>query len=308
MTLDTTIRAGFAVLLFEISPIAISMCSAGIALFVIGILGAKRDLAQARGLDKIVALSNICFAIPLAVFGAEHLAAARSMAEGVPAYIPGRLFWAYFVGFALIAASLSIATNIQVRWSGLLFGIMMFMFDAMIHIPRVLAAPHSRIPWVIVLREMSFGGGAWILSGIAIDGWRARGSSVLVTAGRLLIGIAAVFFSSQHFLHPALAPGVPLEKPMAAWIPARVAIGYLTGVILLVSGICILLAKMTRTAATDLGTWIMLLVACVYVPMLIAALLDPSTAVQVEGINYFADTLLFAGAILALARATPRSD
>jgi hypothetical protein len=52
----------------------------------------------------------------------------------------------------------------------------------------------------------------------------------------------------------------------------------------------------------------MLLVACVYVPMLIAALLDPSTAVQVEGINYFADTLLFAGAILALARATPRSD
>jgi hypothetical protein len=308
MTLYTTIRAGFAVLLFEISPTAISMCSAAIALFVIGILSAKRDLAQARGLDKIVALSNMCFAIPLAVFGAEHLAAARSMAEGVPAYIPGRLFWAYFVGFALIAASLSIATNIQVRWSGLLFGIMMFMFDAMIHIPRVLAAPHSRIPWVIVLREMSFGGGAWILSGNAINGWRARGRSVLVTVGRLLIGIAAVFFSSQHFLHPALAPGVPLEKPMAVWIPARVAIGYLTGVILLASGICILLAKMTRTAATDLGTWIMLLVVFVYVPMLIAALLDPSTAVQVEGVNYFADTLLFAGVFLALARATPRSD
>jgi hypothetical protein len=35
---------------------------------------------------------------------------------------------------------------------------------------------------------------------------------------------------------------------------------------------------------------------------------DPSTAVEVEGINYFADTLLFAGAILALAAATPRTD
>ena len=32
------------------------------------------------------------------------------------------------------------------------------------------------------------------------------------------------------------------------------------------------------------------------------------TAVKVEGINYFADTLLFAGAILALASATPRTD
>jgi hypothetical protein len=308
MTLDTTARAAFAVLLFEISPTAISMCSAATTLFVIGILAAKRDLVQVRGLDKILVLSNMCFAIPLAVFGAEHLAAARSLAAGVPAYMPGRLFWAYFVGFALIATSLSIATKIQVRWSGLLFGIMMFLFEAMIHIPKALADPHNRISWVIVLREMSFGGGAWILSGSAIDGWSARGRSVLVTVGRLLIGIAAVFFSLQHFLHPAFVPGVPLEKPMAAWIPARVVIGYLTGLILLVSGICILLAKMTRAAAIILGTWIVLLVVFVYGPMLIAALLDPSTAVKVEGINYFADTLLFAGAILALARAAPRSD
>jgi uncharacterized membrane protein len=309
MSLEATIRAAFfAVLLFEISRTAISMCSAATALFVIGILAARRDLAQARGLDKIVALSNMCFAIPLAVFGAEHLAAARSLAEGVPNYMPGRLFWAYFVGFALIAASLSIATKIQVRWSGLFFGIMMFMFDAMLHIPRALADPHNRISWVIVLREMSFGAGAWILSGSAIDGWRARGRTVLVTLGRLLIGIAAVFFSVQHFLHPALAPGVPLEKPMAEWIPARVAIGYFTGVILLVSGLCILLAKMTRIAATNLGTWILLLVVFVYGPMLIVALLDPSTAVKVEGINYFADTLLYAGVILALARAMPRPD
>jgi hypothetical protein len=35
---------------------------------------------------------------------------------------------------------------------------------------------------------------------------------------------------------------------------------------------------------------------------------DPSTGVKVEGINYFADTLLFGGAILALANATPRSE
>jgi hypothetical protein len=305
MTLHTTIRAAFAILLPEISPVAISMCSAGTALFVIGILAAKRDLVQARRLNKIVVLSNMCFAIPLAVFGAEHLAAAKSLAEGVPAYVPGHLFWAYFVGFALIAAALSIATKIQLQWSGLLFGIMMFLFDAMIHIPRTLADPHNRISWIIVLREMSFGSGAWILSGSAVEGWGARGKSVLITVGRLLIGSAAIFFSVQHFLHPALAPGVPLGKPMAVWIPARVAIGYLTGVILLFSGICILLAMMTRSAAIALGTWIVLLVVYVYGPMLVAALLAPSTAVKVEGINYFADTLLFAGVILTLARATP---
>jgi hypothetical protein len=37
---------------------------------------------------------------------------------------------------------------------------------------------------------------------------------------------------------------------------------------------------------------------------MILALLDPGIGVQVEGINYFADTLLFAGCILAVARAS----
>jgi len=45
---------------------------------------------------------------------------------------------------------LSIATKIQVRWSGLLFGIMMVLFVAMLHIPRALASPSDRIPWTIV--------------------------------------------------------------------------------------------------------------------------------------------------------------
>jgi uncharacterized membrane protein YphA (DoxX/SURF4 family) len=95
---------------------------------------------------------------------------------------------------------------------------------------------------------------------------------------------------------------------MPAWIPGHLFMSYLTGAILLVAGACMLLNKKTRMAATYLGTWLVLLVAFVYGPILIAALSDPSTDVKIEGINYFFDTLLFAGAILALASATPRTD
>jgi uncharacterized membrane protein len=247
----------------------------------------------------------LCFAIPLAVFGAEHLSGAQFIMSAVPSYMPWRLFWAYFVGFALLSASLSIATKIQVRWSGLLFGIMMFLFVAMLHIPRALANPRDRIAWVIVIREMSFGGGGWILAGNAMPG---QGESKLTTVGRVLIGIAAIFFGVETFLHPLGCPGVPLEKLMPTWIPGRLLIGYLTGAILLVAGVSILLARKTRMAATYLGTCLLLLVLFIYGPILIASLADPSTAVKVEGINYFADTLLFAGAILGLASATPRTD
>jgi hypothetical protein len=299
-------------LFLEFSRTAASMSVAAILLFLIALWAAKTDIARASGLDKVVGLSNLCFALPLAVFGAEHLSAAEFIQQGVPSYVPWHLFWAYFVGFALLAASLSIATKIQVRWSGLLFGIMMFLFVAMMDIPGALAKPGDRFGWTLLLRELAFGGGGWILAGTAMrePGRESNpaASAFFVTTGRVLTGIAAIFYGVETFLHPLGMPGIPLEKLMSEWIPARPLIGYLTAAILVVAGAAILLAQKTRMAATYLGTWIVLLVVFIYGPILIASLLDPSTAVKVEGLNYFFDTLLFAGTILALARATPPAD
>jgi len=287
---------------FEFSSPAFWMSAAGLMLLVIGLLAAKHNIAQARGLDRIVALTTLCFAIPLAVFGAEHFSLGSSMIGLVPPYLPWRLFWIYFVGVALIIASLSIATRIQMRWSGLLFGIMMFTFVAMIHLPGAIKSG-DRIIWTIVIREMSFGGGGLVLAGIAL-GRLSREGNRLIIVGRVLIAIAALFFGVQHFLHPLGVPGVPLAKQMPAWIPARTVIDYLTGAFLIVGGICFLLARKTRVAATYLGIWILLLVVGYYGPMLIGALVDPSPAVKLEGLNYFADTLLFGATILSLAHAT----
>jgi uncharacterized membrane protein len=280
----------------------VSMSAAMLALLVIGLLAAKNDIAQARGIDKVVALTPLCFAIPLAAFGAEHLSGGIPL-DMVPSYMPWRLFWLYFVGFALIAAALSIATRIQVRWSGLLLGIMMFLFVAMLHLPGAVRVG-GRIAWTVVFREMSFGGGAWVLAGIAMAGNRAGPRKILITVGRVLIAIAAIVFGVQHFLHPLGLPGVPLQKQMPTWIPARAFIDYLTGAFLIVGGVCFLLARKTRMAAAYLGAWIVLLVVVIYGPVLIGALAAPSGGVKVEGLNYFADTLLFGAVILSLARAT----
>lgn len=286
---------------FALSGPALWMSVAGLALLVIGLWSAKKDIARARGLDRIVALTNLCFAIPLAMFGAEHFSLGRAMIGLVPPYLPGRLFWIYFVGVALIVAALSIATKIQVRWSGLLFGIMMLLFVALIHLPGAIKTG-DRIISTVVIREMSFAGGGFVLAGIAMGQLRGNGKR-LVTVGRVLIAIAAISFGVLHFLHPLGAPGVPLAKQMPAWIPARFVIDYLTGAFLIVGGVCFLLGRKTRAAATYLGTWILLLVVCYYGPMLISTLADPSTGVKLEGLNYFADTLLFGATILTLAKA-----
>ncbi len=281
-------------------------------LFLIALWSVRTDIAQARGLDKVVVLSNMCFALPLAVFGAEHLSAAQGISQIVPSFVPWHLFWAYFVGFALLAASLSIATKIQVQWSGLLFGSMMFLFVAMMDIPGVLHDTKNRFSWALMLRELAFGGGGWLLAAGAMRGLgrerEGQRVGMLFTVGRVVVGIAAIFWGVETFLHPLGMPGIPLEKLMSDWIPGRLLIGYLTAAILVVAGLAILLAQKTRMAATYLGTWIVLLVVFVYGPILIAALSTPGTDVKVEGLNYFFDTLLWAGTVLALANAAPRPD
>ena len=55
-----------------------------------------------------------------------------------------------------------------------------------------------------------------------------------------------------------------------------------------------------RTAATWLGLLLMLLTALIYAPILATAV---QSSEMIEGMNYVADTLLFAGTVLPLAEA-----
>ena len=48
-----------------------------------------------------------------------------------------------------------------------------------------------------------------------------RSTTTPAAVSRVVIGLAAVFYAFQHFLHPANAPGVPLQKVMPDWIPGK---------------------------------------------------------------------------------------
>src|SRR5262245_10945417 len=78
---------------------------------VIGLYTIFRRGFVARGLDAIVVFGPLLFAIPMAVFGAFHFLFPAVVAPLVPGWIPGHMFWVYFVGVALIAAALSLAAN-----------------------------------------------------------------------------------------------------------------------------------------------------------------------------------------------------
>jgi hypothetical protein len=297
-------HTALAVSFFQLSRVPLAMCLAGIVVSLIALWAARVDLAHARPLDKIVSLGNLAFAAPMAVFGALHIWGVDFVRSIVPPYMPWPLFWAYFVGVALIAASLSIAARVLIRWSGLLLALMMLLFVVLLDIPGVVSTPGDRFSWTLLLRELAFAAGGWLFAAPFLAD---RFKAILIPAGRIVIAITSLFWGVEEALHPHSRPVVPLEKMMPAFIPAQDVIGYLTAAALIVAGSFMLLGRRTRLAATVLGGWALLMVLIVYGPILIDALSTTDLGANVEGINYFFDTLYFGGAVLALAQATPRT-
>ena len=275
--------------------------TAGLGCLLVGLIVARRDLLSARFLDKLVVLGPVFVGASLAAFSAEHFVLAPFIQNSVPAWMPGRLFLAYFVGVALLAAAASFVLRKSVWVSSSLLALMFVIFVATMHVPNALGAA-DRFPWVVALRDLSFAGGAMALAGVSGVGRRADGSSWLGTLGRLIVAAACVVFGVVHFLYPAHAPGVPLQKLTPAWIPVPALWGYLTGAIEVVLGGLMLVGRRTGAAATWLGLAVTVLVLVIYVPIVPVAV---EGSEKLEALNYVWDTLLFAGTVLLVARTQP---
>ena len=232
---------------------------------------------------KRAALAPAFVAAGLGAFGMEHLVATRSIMQVVPAWMPARLFLTCFVGFALLAAALSLAMKKYVRWAALLLGVMFLLFVLLIHLPNVVGNPKQRLMWVILLRDLSFAGGAWVLAG---------GRFAMI--GRFPVAIATFFFAVVYFLHPGIAPGVPLPKLTPAWVPLRLSWGYVIGALSLYFSVAVFFNRGARLAASCLAIAVTLSVLLIYIPLMA---LSPA----VESMNYVFDTLLFAGTVWLLA-------
>ena len=286
---------------FAIPPIVFATYFAGSAILLVGLIVAfRREIPRARGLNKIVCLGPVLFAVPLAVFGAEHLTATRQIASIVPQWIPWHMFWAIFVGMALIAAALSIAVGRVAALAAALLGFMFFCFVVLMDAPGLASDLHDRFAQALLLRELSFSACAFALASTLAGGrWRLAGQRT-ASAARYVVGVVVIFYGVEHFLHPQFVPVIPLSLRMPAWIPFHPLWAYGVGTAEVAAGVAMLVNWRARSAVTILGIVVCLVVILFYLPILAAHPGDINV-----GMNYFADTLFFGGALLLLAGSIP---
>jgi uncharacterized membrane protein len=309
---------------FLIDPPVFWPYAAGAAILVIGlpvvVMGAAR---RASGLDKLAAFGPLLFGIAMAVFGADHFVTARFVAGIVPTWIPWHMFWAYFVGTSLIAGALSLATTIQWRVAAGSFALMFLIFELTMHIPNLIAVPHSKPRLILLLRDIPFlaAGLAFAASQSSVAATRVApfetrpempGALLPALARKRFIAVACFLmaipigvFGIDHFLNPHFAPGIPqddprLTIPMPSWLPAHVFWIYLTGSIFVVSAIALVTLRYARPAALLIGATILVMIALVYIPVTIARAGDVN-----NGLNYLCIHFALAGAVLMLASALP---
>ena len=208
-------------------------------------------------------LARILVAVSLVVFGVQHFIYGGFVATLVPAFMPGRLFWAYFVGVAFVAAAIGILTSMMARPAATMLGVMFFLFVVLLHIPRVIGKSSDGNEWTSGFVALAMCGGAWILASAAPLEEREKADPFL-RVGRYFFALAFVAFGVQHFVYARYGAG--LGPP---WYLGRPLLAGLIGLIFVAVGAAIILGQKTHMAANLLGATLMLFLLLLYVPRII---------------------------------------
>jgi uncharacterized membrane protein len=220
--------------------------------------------------DRIISPGRIFIAISLVVFAIQHFLYANFVATLVPAWIPGRLFWAYFVGVAFVAAAIGAVVPKMTRPAGILLGILFFLFVVTLHIPRIAAHSRDGNEWTSGFVALAMCGGAWILAGATWSEDERKSTLSFPKLGQYFFSLAMLAFGVQHFISEKLT--IRVGPP---WFPGRPFWAYLTGAALILSGVAILLGQKARLAATLLGAILFLLFLFLHIPRILVNLHDP---------------------------------
>lgn len=274
----------------------------GLSVLVAGLVTYRRDRRETTIRDAfgLAAFGPVFVAASLAAFAGEHFAAGPSLAQLVPKWLPARLFIAYCVGVAHLAAATSFVAKRYVRAAALCLSVMFALFVLLMDLPGSIAHPASRISWILVARETTFAIGALALFATVSRNRSPARSRTLSEIGRIWTASVLVYYGIDHLLHPQFSPGVPGTMATAAWVPAPHAVAYVSGLLLVLFGIAMFAARLAQAGAALSGTLLILLTLVLYVPQFFLA---GDVSQRVIAYNYVFDTLLFAGTLLVICRA-----
>jgi uncharacterized membrane protein YphA (DoxX/SURF4 family) len=112
--------------------------------------------------------ARLVVGLMLVWFGVVHLMFRGAIAGMIPHWMPARDLWPWLTGAANIAAGLGVITGVAGRLAAALCGVMFASWIFLVHLPRLLAEPHSRFEWTALALNLCLVGIVWVTSGAAL--------------------------------------------------------------------------------------------------------------------------------------------
>ncbi len=107
----------------------------------------KPPVVSERLAARLATAGRWLFGCAFVVFGSLHLQAPKWIAALIPHWIPFPVFLAWLTGCALVAAGLSIAAKVWMRYSAALLALMLLSWVVLVHAPRIAHALHDGDEW-----------------------------------------------------------------------------------------------------------------------------------------------------------------
>jgi uncharacterized membrane protein len=133
-----------------------TMAAGGVALYA-------QTLEAGDPRRRLTFSTRMVFGVALLIFGWSHFAYLDFTAQMVPTWLPWRTGWAATTGAGHILAGLAFLSNRGVKAAGPAITGMMGGFVLLLHIPRVIAAPDSRMEWTMTAAALTLTGAAFAL-------------------------------------------------------------------------------------------------------------------------------------------------
>jgi uncharacterized membrane protein len=127
----------------------------------LALIGAAALLAQRLSGRTLGAALLAAFLI---VCGVQHFVYRDFVTQLVPAWMPGRRFWTFFTGVALVAGGAGMLWPRTARLAATLSAVMIFLWVLLLHIPRALAGPQHAFETAGVFEALALSGAALLVA------------------------------------------------------------------------------------------------------------------------------------------------
>jgi len=120
-------------------------------------------LAFATG-DRGITIARYLFAVWVIPIGLSHFFYPKPTIDLIPAWIPGRMFFAYLTGAGHVAAGLGVLFSVLPRLALFAEAAMLSSITLLVWVPRVLAHPTARMPWTAFWISWIISAAIWVLA------------------------------------------------------------------------------------------------------------------------------------------------